>query len=33
MVKKTKRSNIYTQSQVKKLNEKHPLSQPEKKKF
>jgi hypothetical protein len=33
MVKKTKRSNIYTQSQVKKLNEKHPLSQPEKKNF
>ena len=33
MVKKTKKSNIYTQSQIKKLNEKSPLAQPNKKNF
>ena len=27
MVKKTKKGTIYTQSQIKKLSEKHPLSQ------
>ncbi len=31
MVKKQKKGTIFTQSQIKKLNEKHPLSQPNKK--
>jgi large subunit ribosomal protein L7Ae len=29
MVKKAKKQNIYTESQIKKMGEKHPLSQPE----
>ena len=33
MVKKAKKTTIYTQSQIKKLNEKHPLCQPQKKNF
>ena len=33
MVKKAKKANIYTQSQIKKLNEKSPLAQPVKKNF
>ena len=33
MVKKAKKANIYTQSQIKKLNEKSPLAQPAKKNF
>lgn len=33
MVKKQKKGNIYTQSQIKKLNEKHPLAQPNPKNF
>jgi large subunit ribosomal protein L7Ae len=33
MVKKTKKGTIYTQSQIKKLSEKHPLSQPQKRNF
>ena len=33
MVKKQKKTNIYTQSQIKKLNEKSPLAQPNKKNF
>ena len=33
MVKKTKKGNIYTQTQLKKYNEKHPLAQPAKKNF
>lgn len=30
MVKKSKKGTIYTQSQIKKLSEKHPLSLPQK---
>ena len=33
MVKKAKKANIYTQSQIKKLSEKSPLAQPAKKNF
>ena len=33
MVKKAKKATIYTQSQIKKLNEKHPLCQPQKRNF
>jgi large subunit ribosomal protein L7Ae len=33
MVKKAKKGTIYTQSQIKKLSEKHPLSQPAKRNF
>ena len=33
MVKKAKKANIYTQSQIKKLNEKSPLAQANKKNF
>ena len=33
MVKKAKKANIYTQSQIKKLNEKSPLAQPAKNNF
>jgi len=33
MGKKTKKTNIFTQSKIKKLNEKHPLSQPQKRNF
>jgi len=33
MPKKTKKSNIYAQSKIKKINDKHPLSQPQKRNF
>ena len=33
MVKKARKANIYTQSQIKKLTEKSPLAQPAKKNF
>jgi large subunit ribosomal protein L7Ae len=33
MVKKAKKSTIYTTSQIKKLNDKHPLSQPNKRSY
>ena len=33
MVKKVKKGKIYTQSQIEKFNEKHPLAQPNKKNF
>jgi len=33
MVKKTKKGTIYTESQIRKLAEKHPLCQPEKRNF
>ena len=33
MVKKAKKANIYTQSQIKKLSEKSPLAQPAKQNF
>mmetsp|Transcript_17885 Transcript_17885/g.18541 ORF Transcript_17885/g.18541 Transcript_17885/m.18541 type:complete len:256 (-) Transcript_17885:133-900(-) len=33
MGKKAKKANIYAESKIKKLNEKHPLSQPQKRNF
>ena len=33
MGKKAKKANIFTQSHIKKLNDKHPLCQPEKRNF
>lgn len=33
MVKKQKKGNIFTQSQIKKLNKKYPLAQPNSKNF
>jgi large subunit ribosomal protein L7Ae len=33
MVKKGKKSNIYAESKIKKMNAKHPLSQPQKRNF